>query len=194
MKKWIILTVAIILLIALTLNLLRTWLRMAFNVAYRLFASIEINSRKISQPQNVYEEIWNLLLVEEKMKGLKKTVLTASTEGAEADYDWREGPDSFHYLDIPECQVSLSWEVVNGEQELKFWFAPSSKYGKGKEFIYNRTTNTLYGNTEHSYILENFLEDYFKWCEDSEDFSSDYSMESLGDVTFQYTKDIEDRG
>ena len=171
---------------------------MAFNVAYRLFASIdasiEINSRKISQPQNVYEEIWNLLLVEEKMKGQKKTVLTASTEGAEAEYDWREGPDSFHYLDIPECKVYLSWEVVNGEQELQFWFAPSSKYGKGKGFIYNRTTNTLYGNTEHSYILENFLEDYFKWCEDSEDFSSDYSMESLGDVTFQYTKDIEDRG
>lgn len=61
-------------------------------------------------------------------------------------------------------------------------------------FVYNYETKTLYGNTEHSYILENFLEDYFKWCEDSEDFSSDYSMESLGDVTFQYTKDIEDRG
>ena len=78
MKKWIIFTVAIILLIALTLTLLVTWLRMAFKVAFRLFASIdasiEINSRKISQPQNVYEEIWNLLLVEEQMKGKKVSI------------------------------------------------------------------------------------------------------------------------
>ena len=191
MKKWIILTVAIILLIALTLTLLVTWLRMTFNVAFRLFACIDFYSRKISQPQNVYEEIWNLLLTEECSQ--EKTVLTTSTEGAKEDWELFS---QFVGVYIPESDVSLHWDSFDGETELKIYVSTHSRnpYKATVRFSYNRTTNTLYGDTEELSLLENFLEDYFKWCEDSEEFSSDYSMESLGDVTFQYTKDIEDRG
>ena len=57
-------------------------------------------------------------------------------------------------------------------------------------FVYNYETKTLYGNKEQAYLLK----DYFKWCADSKEYSSDYAMDSLGDVTFQYVEKIENRG
>ena len=191
MKKWIIFAIAIILLIALTLTLFVTWLRMAFKVAFRLFANIDFYSRKISQPQNVYEEIWNLLLTEEYSQ--EKTVLTTSTEGAKEDWELFS---QFVGVYIPESNVSLHWDTFDGETELKIYVSThsSNPYKATLTFSYNRTTNTLYGDTEELFLLENFLEDYFEWCEDSEEYSSDYSMDSLGDVTFQYVEEIWNRG
>jgi hypothetical protein len=189
MKKWIIIAIAIILLIALTLSLLMTWLRMAFKVAYRLLASIDMYSRKISQPQNVYEEIWNLLLTEERTS--KNTVLTTSTEDAEVDWEALGGFEGVH---IPECHMSIRWWTYNNrETELYFTISRSSDWHENARYIYNRTTNTLYGDTAESFLLDNFIKDYFQWCEDAENFSSDYSMEDMGDVTFQYVEDLWDR-
>ena len=43
-------------------------------------------SGKIYRPQNVYEEIWNLVLIEQHTRN--QTVLTASTKDAEVDFDF----------------------------------------------------------------------------------------------------------
>ncbi len=188
MKRWIIFTIVFILLIALILTLLVTWLRMAFNAAFKLFASIKTEPlfypNKIDHPKNVYEEIWNLLLIEQYSN--KKTVLTSSTEGAREHHNREDYPDSFKYIQIRECNTSISWYTINGEDELYFYLVLSPDGIMNAKYTYNRTTKTLYGETELYFLLENFLEDYFQWCEESEDFSSDYSMESLGEFSFQY--------
>lgn len=141
-----------------------------------------ILSGKIYRPQNVYEEIWNLVLTEEHTRN--QTVLTTATKDAYVDTDF-----GFEFVGvyIPECDVMIGWRFTNGARELSFFFL-SRPDGDGDyvNFLYNYETKTLFGNEEFSFLLENFLQDYFQWCEDSADFSSDYSIESLEDVPFQY--------
>ena len=47
-----------------------------------------------------------------------------------------------------------------------------------------------YGDTDFSYLMDNYLEDYFQWCADDPDFSSGYSLDSLGKHTFEYVNPI----
>ena len=195
MKKWIIFAVAIILLAAVLLTLTVNWLKTVFTEFFSLFVGVPLfpsdtrkETMKISHPQNVYEEIWNLLLIEEYSN--KKTVLTSSTEGARE----RHGREGFQYIQIRECNTSISWYTINGEEELYFYLVLSPDGLMDAKYTYNRTTKTLYGETELYFLLENFLEDYFQWCEESEDFSSNYSMKAMGEFAFQYADPAQRNG
>ena len=141
-------------------------------------------SGKIYRPQNVYEEIWNLVLIEQYTRN--QTVLTSSTKDAEEDFDL--GYD-FVGIHIPECNVTINWR--SGGEELSFLF--SLRQGGYVNFVYNYKTKILFGDADFSYIMENFLTDYFEWCEAASDFSSGYSAEYLGDATFQYVNPIWER-
>lgn len=173
MKKWIIVISVAVLSVALIIMVVTGGF------------TKNILTGKIYRPQNVYEEIWNLLLIEEHTTN--KTVLTSSTKTAEEDWDF--GID-FVGIHIPECNVTISWERSN-RRELSFLLS----LGKGEyvHFIYNYETKTLFGDTEHSYLMENFLTDYFAWCEAASDFSSDFSAESLGEFVFRYENPIYNR-
>lgn len=134
---------------------------------------------KIYRPRNVYEEIWNMVVTEQHTR--KQTVLTTSTEDAEADFDF-----GYHFVGvhIPECNMTIGWETTG--EELFFSFP----LGKGvyARFIYNYEAKTLYGNTIHSYLMDRFLTNYFEWCEAASDFSSRYDAKHLGDFAFRYGK------
>ena len=174
MKKWIIFVLAILLLTA----LLTVYFTSGFTKS--------VLSGKIYRPQNVYEEIWNLVVTEAHTT--KQTVLTTSTKDANVDFDFGF---EFVGIHIPECNVTIGWWNTTENTELSFLFS-SHLDGDGDHvhFVYNYKTKTLFGNTEFSFLLENFLKDYFQWCEASTDFSSDYSIESLGDIPFQYVNPL----
>ena len=88
-------------------------------------------------------------------------------------------------------KLSIGWRSTNGNTELSFLFSSRVDGDVDRiHFLYNYETKTLFGDTEFSYLLENFLVDYFQWCENSTDFSSNYSVESLGDIPFQYINPI----
>ena len=141
-------------------------------------------SGKIYRPQNVYEEIWNLVLIEQHTRN--RTVLTSSTKDAEVDFDFGI---EFVGIHIPECNVTISWRSAG--EELSFLFPLGQ--GEYVNFIYNYKTKILFGDADFSYIMENFLTDYFEWCKVASDFSSGYSAESLGDAAFQYVNPIWER-
>lgn len=141
-------------------------------------------SGKIYRPQNVYEEIWNLVLIEQHTRN--QTVLTSSTKDAEVDFDFGV---EFVGIHIPECNVTIGWESEG--KELFFLFPLGQ--GEYAHFIYNYETKILFGDADFSYIMENFLTDYFEWCKAASDFSSGYSAESLGDAAFQYVNPIWER-
>lgn len=56
---------------------------------------------KVYNAQNVYDEIWNLMIREKRGE---KTVLTDSS-GAGASFEF----GTFSYIDIPECKANLSF-------------------------------------------------------------------------------------
>lgn len=174
MKKWIIILLIILLLVAL------------LTICITGGFTKNILTGKIYHPQNVYEEIWNLVVAEEFRA--EQTVLTTSTNNAAVDFDL--GID-FVSIHIPDCNVSIGWRSTNGNTELSFLFSSRVDGDVDRiHFLYNYETKTLFGDTEFSYLLENFLVDYFQWCENSTDFSSNYSVESLGDIPFQYINPI----
>lgn len=174
MKRWIIyISVAI-----LFIGLLATFFTGGFKKG--------ILSERIYRPQNVYEEIWNLVLTEQKTS--KQTVLTSATKDAVLDFDF--GFD-FVGIHIPECNLTIGWRRTEDVQELSFLF--SLGQGEYAHFIYNYEAKTLFGNTDFSYLMENFLTDYFAWCTAAADFSSAYCLESLGDFAFQYENPIYNR-
>lgn len=142
-----------------------------------------IISGKIYRPQNVYEEIWNLVLIEQHTE--KQTVLTSSTKDAYVDFDF-----GFHFVGviIPECNVTISWWKNDGKMALSFMFPLDN--GEYAHFIYSYETKTLFGDTDFSYLTDKFLTDYFEWCETATDFSSEYSIKELGVYTFQYENPI----
>ena len=137
-------------------------------------------SGKLYTPDNVYEEIWNLFVTEEHTRN--KTVLTSSTEGAYQDWDF-----GFHFVGvyIPEHNFSINWSTYHEEIGFNFWYEETDVH-----FIYDYKTKTLYGDTEFSHLMDNFLTHYFEWCAEDSDFSSDYSPDSLGEYTFKYVNPI----
>lgn len=143
-----------------------------------------ILSEKIYRPQNVYEEIWNLVLTEQHTGN--QTVLTSSTNDTVVDFDFGY---EFVGIHIPECNVTVGWE---SEGEELFFLFPL-EHGEYAHYIYNYDTKTLFGDADFNYLIENFLTDYFEWCEESSDFTSGYSAESLGCFTFQYENPIYNR-
>ena len=178
MKKWIIITITAVLSIILFMALIITVSTGGFKKS--------ILTGRIYCPQNVYEEIWNLVLAEQHTRN--QTVLTSATKDAYEDFDL-----GIHFvgIHIPECNVTISWHRTEGVKELSFQF-PLDR-GKYTQFIYNYETKTLFGNTDFSYLMDNFLMDYFEWCEDATEFSSSYSADELGVYIFQYANPIYNR-
>lgn len=137
MKKWIIFVLAILLLTAL--------LTMHFTSGF----TKNVISGKIYRPQNVYEEIWNLVVTEEHTT--KQTVLTTSTKDADVDFDFGY---EFVGIHIPECNVTIGWWNNTEDTELSFLFS-NRLDGDGDyvHFVYNYKTKTLFGNTEFSFLF-----------------------------------------
>ena len=144
-----------------------------------------IFSNHIYFPQNVYEEIWNLLIAEEQGK---TTLLTTAVE--EAKENWVEdkwGGRHFASVQYPDSQKTLGWRSSDEiPRMLIFKFYPGyPKNLDSFEFGYDYKTNTLYGTRDESWFREYFLNEYFQWCEESADFSSKYSPDNLGDYHYQ---------
>ena len=74
----------------------------------------------------------------------------------------------------------------NNQSTRRLSFGTSKRIGE--QVLYE--TKTLYGDTDFSYLMDNYLEDYFQWCADDPDFSSGYSLDSLGKHTFEYVNPI----
>lgn len=132
-------------------------------------------SRYIYFPRNVYEEIWNLVLSEEYGGN---TVLS-SIDSTYVDYDL----GMFQSIYIPDCNMVLSWW-----DGLSFQFR--TEKGKYIHFVYDYDSQTLSGDAEAAYLAEHFLQDYFQWCKASPDFSSNYSMDDLGEFSYQYADPV----
>lgn len=165
MKKWMIILLTVIISFALIITILTGGFKQG------------LLSKKIYYPQNVYEEIWNLVLMEQHTK--KQTVLTTSTKDAEADFDLGV---EFVGIHIPECNLTIGWRG-EGKVLSFLFFLGNANYVL---FLYNYETKTLSGGAPLSYLTDNFLTDYFEWCEVDADYSSKYSAEHLGDFKFQY--------
>ncbi len=137
-------------------------------------------SDQIYRPQNVFEEIWNLVASEENGRA---TVLTLGSEDGYVDYDL----GVFDHIDIPECDIVL---CRDSGDELRFQF----RLDKGGYviFIYDYKTKTLYGDNDKKYLAEHFLGSYFGWCRKDE-FTSSYYEENFGRYSFKYANPIYDR-
>ena len=168
MKKW--------LLIVLSSILLATLIFAIFTQGFQK----GMFSGRLYTPDNVYEEIWNLFVMEEHTRN--KTVLTSSTEDASEDWDF-----GFHFkgVHIPQCNLLITWSTYQDEIGFSLWYDETDVH-----FIYDYKTKTLYGDTEFSYLMDHFLTHYFEWCAEDSDFSSEYSADSLGDFTFKYVNPI----
>lgn len=144
---------------------------------------------QISDPKNVHEEIMNLVYIEQYTS--RQTILTTSTADAHVDFDFGI---EFCGVIIPQNDILIKWEQHReGEELLYFLSYGATGERKYVEFIYNRDSKILYGDAELSHLIDNFLIDYFTWCEDSEDYSSKFSLDNLGDFTYKYVNPIYDR-
>lgn len=122
--------------------------------------------------------------------GFKKGILSERIYRPQAVVDFDFGFD-FVGIHIPKCNLTIGWRRTEDVQELSFLF--SLGQGEYVHFIYNYEAKTLFGDTDFSYLMENFLTDYFAWCTAAADFSSAYCLESLGDFAFQYENPIYNR-
>ena len=155
----------------------RRWLGFTLSLLLLTGCRNHASSDWIDRPQNVFEEIWNLVLTEQYTD--RSTVLTSAVQ-AEVDYDLGV---EFVGIHIPACNVTVGWyEAENGKQ-LSLLFP----LGKGEyvRFCYDRETETLYGNASLTYLKENFLNAYFSLCERSHVYDSDFSIDTLGDFQFR---------
>jgi hypothetical protein len=144
---------------------------------------------EIRDPKNVHEEIMNLVLREQYTTG--QTILITWTEDAYVDFDFGI---EFCGVYIPQCNVSINWYDHKEVEELQYYFSYVEAGNRIRvHFIYNRDSKILYGDGELSHLIDNFLIDYFTWCEDSEDYSSKFSLDNLGDFTYKYVNPIYDR-
>lgn len=166
-KRWVIALLVSILIILVSCLLTEGFTRGVF-------------SDQIYRPQNVFEEMWNLVASEENGRA---TVLTLGSEDGYVDYDL----GMFDHIDIPECDIVL---CRDSGDELRFQFCPDK--GGYVIFIYDYKAKTLYGDNDKEYLAEHFLESYFGWCRKA-GFKSSYSKDDLGKYSFKYANPIYDR-
>ena len=126
---------------------------------------------KLYRVDNVYEEIYNMVISE---RNGAKTILTTSIEGAEVIYEF----GCFLKVDIPvndEYVVVLSFVHQN---ELSIWiyennnFEDNSTRRKSSLYVYNYQSNTLYGNREEAHLFEVFISRYYSWTGNDGKFNS----------------------
>ncbi len=139
-------------------------------------------TNRVYNTQNVYDEIWNLLLREEAGQ---ETVLTCATANASKVYEL----GVFDYIRIPECHATLTnrtgdlrISINTGE------FVTEEATGRTREkyvvYEYNYKTKTLRlsGTDSESYLADSFLSEYFKW-QNVNTSKAKYSLENLGDYS-----------
>lgn len=132
---------------------------------------------KLYRVDNVYEEIFNMVNSE---KNGTPTALTASRDDAYVDYDL--GAFVNVYVPISDKHTaSLSFD----RNELHIWLREkNSEDHKRALYVYNYQTNTLYGDQDESYLIENFTLFYYSWVGDDGKFSA----ENSGEYTFVFTE------
>ena len=138
---------------------------------------------KLYRVDNVYEQIWNMVISE---KYGNRTVLTTSIEGSEVDYDF----GCFEQVNIPvnnEYSVVLSF-VNQDELSILIFennnFENDSIRRKSSRYVYNYQSNTLYGNREEAHLIEAFISPYYSWIGNDGKFDS----ENNGNYTYVYTE------
>ena len=132
---------------------------------------------KLYRVDNVYEEIWNLVVSEKRGT---PTVLTTSIEGAYVDYDLGH----FDLIFIPLNDMYRA-SVFFQQDELCFWlYQNGSETHEVARYVYNDETNTLYGDQEEWVLIDNFTSLYESWIGEGGKFDSEHR----GDYTFVWTK------
>lgn len=133
---------------------------------------------KLYRVDNVYEEIYNMVISE---RNGAQTILTTSIEGSELDYDF----GCFEQINIP---VSDEYDVVlsfANQDELDIvLFENSDKRHDPARYVYNYKSNTLYGNREESHLIEIFISPYYSWIGNKENFN----LDNNGNYTFVHTE------
>ena len=166
MKRKIKITVALVI-VALLITLPTLWLTNCFTKS-RL-------TSKIYRPDNVYEEIWNLV-VAEQFGG--DTVLTISSEGAYAKF----GLGEFEQVNIPKLNMAVLW-MYEPHKLLEFFFKTDEGYVK---FVYDYETKTLYGEEQPEFLIETFLKYYLEWNKEE----TKYTPDNLGNVPFKSVDNV----
>ena len=133
---------------------------------------------KLYRVDNVYEEIYNMVISE---RNGSQTILTTSIEGSEVDYDF----GCFEQVNIPvndEYAVVLSF--VNQDELNIVLFENNNKGHDATRYVYNYQSNTLYGNREEAHLIEIFISPYYSWIRNDGKFDP----ENNGNYTFVYTE------
>ena len=133
---------------------------------------------KLYQVDNVYEEIYNMVISE---RNGTRTVLTTSVEGSKVDYDF----GLFSSIGIP---VNDAYTVVlsfHHPDELRIWLFENNHTNDDCAcYVYNYKSNTLYGNQEEARLIEMFLSPYFSWVGSDGKFNPG----NYGNYTFVYSE------
>ena len=138
---------------------------------------------KLYRVDNVYEEIYNMVISE---RNGAQTILTTSIEGSELDYDF----GCFEQINIP---VSDEYDVVLSfvhQDELSIWIFENNNFENNgtrrisSHYVYNYQSNTLYGDREESHLIEIFISPYYSWIGNDGKFDP----ENNGNYTFVYTE------
>lgn len=144
-------------------------------------------SNHIYFPQNVYEEIWNMLV--EETWG-RTTMLSTIPDGAHRYcsrfYSYGVTYEEFAYISIREPEVMIRW---TSEEDMRILLSVDKK---DVNFVYAFDEQILYGEAEEAALLENFLTDYFHWHEVSSYASSRFSTDDLGAYTYQQVDSVWD--
>ena len=132
---------------------------------------------KLYRVDNVYEEIWNMVISE---KNGTQTILTTSIEGSEVIYEL----GCFEQVSIPvndEYRVALCfYQNEFNQDELIILLFENHDDHDTPLYVYNYQTNTLYGNQEESLLNEQYTSLYYSWVENDGQFNS----ENQGDYSF----------
>ena len=138
---------------------------------------------KLYRVDNVYEEIYNMVIAE---RNGSQTILTTSIEGSEVDYDF----GCFEQVNIPvndEYAVVLSF-VNQDELGILIFennnFEDNATRRKSSFYVYNYHSNILYGDREEAHLIEIFISPYYSWIGNDGKFDP----ENNGNYTFVYTE------
>ena len=128
-------------------------------------------THRIYNVENVFDEIWNLVISESHGT---RTILTKSTEGAFADYDlWQ-----FSGLHIPEIGIGIAIHEFNEFKECDFYVHEDGQERPTNEFVYSYPNKTLYYDGDPDSFFRSFLKAYFEWAGKS----SKFALDRLGKV------------
>ncbi len=161
-EKWLLLILAIILVV----GIFMLWNATRFRV------------------QNVFDALY--LEVDAVSRG-KNSVLLSITESAEADYDL----GTFTNVQIPELNMWITNRITVDKSE-KLWI---SFYGYGEDgkenitFLYDTRTRTIHGEESLDFLMEHFLQYYFKACRSARQ-DLEFFEYRLGDLIYVYSENV----